>query len=374
MADNVAFFLPHFGHGGAEGVVLRLLQGLDRERFAPRLILQRRRGELLSQVPGDVPLVELRRARPPLCILELARLYARERIALAVTVTNAANLYSILAARLAGKGVKTLATEHTPMSVHLAETSHPALRRAAIRAIFPRADLMAGPLDEIGTDLTSALGASAPPFVTLPNPVVEGSPAPGPVRADAHRLVSVGRLAPEKRFDLLIDAFATLNAEMPATTLTIHGDGAERAALERRIESRGLAGKATLPGYTADLDAAHGSADLFVCTSRREGLGNAMIEAMARAVPVLSVDCPFGPRRLLRDGAAGRLVEDDSPAAIAEAIAGVLRDPARRARYAEEGRRVASGYQVDRAVAAYADAFDCALGRTAQPRREPLAQ
>jgi glycosyltransferase involved in cell wall biosynthesis len=369
MPETVAFFLPHFGHGGAEGVVLRLLQGLDRRRFACLLVLQRRQGEFLNLVPTDVPVLALRRPRPPLCILDLARIYARRRIALAVTVTNATNFYSVLAARLAGPEVRTLVTEHTPPSAFFEEAGSPRLRRAAVRALYPMATLAGGPLEQIGEELEALLGATAPPFATLPNPVTDRAGVLRPPRRTAHRVVAVGRLAPEKRFDLLIDAFAELRRTMPQARLTIYGEGPERPTLEGRIRDAGLTAHACLPGYTADLDAAHGAADLFVCSSRREGLGNAIIEAMARGVPVVSVDCPFGPRRLLRDGAAGLLVEEASPSALARAMKTVLDDAALRARYAEAALDVARGFQVETAVAEYAAAFDRALASGPRTRR-----
>jgi len=363
MPVNVAFFLPHFGHGGVEGVVLRLLRDVDRRRFAPVLVLQRRRGELLGAVPDDVPVLALRRARAPFCVVALARLYARRDIALAVTATNAANLYSIVAAALSGAGTRTLISEHTPLVATLDASKLPRIRRAAVRRAYPRATLSAGPVAEIGAELRALLGSAAPAFVTLPNPVtddVREIPRP-PCRA-AH-VISVGRLAPEKRFDLLIDAFAALAAAEPAARLTIYGEGPERAALEARIAARDLTSRARLAGYTDDIDGAHAAADLFVCTSSREGLGNAIIEAMARGTPVVSVDCPFGPRRLLCDGEAGWLVSDDRPEKIARAIATVLHDHGLRRRYVEAGLAVARGYSASVAVAAYEAAFERALAR-----------
>lgn len=361
MPKTVAFVLPHFGHGGVEGVVLRLLRDIDRRRFSPVLILQRRRGELLGAVPDDAPVLALHHARPPLCVAHLARLYARRDVALAVTATNAANLYSIAAASLSGAGTRTLIGEHTPLSATLGAASFPRVRRAAIRRAYPSATLCAGPIAEIGAELSALLGSAAPPFMTLPNPVADDvAELPRPQGRAAH-LISIGRLAPEKRFELLIDAFATLAAQDSAISLTIFGEGPERGALEERIARRNLVGRARLAGYTDDLDSAHAAADVFVCTSSHEGLGNAIIEAMARGTPVVSVDCPFGPRRLLQDGRAGRLVFDDRPEPIARAIASVLRDHGLRRRYVEAGLAVARRYSASVAVAAYEAAFERAL-------------
>lgn len=361
MSVTVAFFLPHFGHGGAESVVLHLLRGLDRARFTPVLVLQRRQGELLESLPADVTALPLRHPRPPLCVAELSRIYARRGVALAVTATNATNLYSVAAAELAGTDVRTLVTEHTPISAFLREARFSRLRSAAMRGLYRRATLTGGPIDQIGLELAAALGRHAPPFVSLPNPVVHAVGALRPLRERARNVVSVGRLAPEKRFDLLIDAFAALRRKRPEARLTIHGEGAERPALEARIRERGLLDEVRLSGYASDLDAVHRDADLYVCTSRREGLGNAMIEAMARGVPVVSVDCPHGPRHLLRGGEAGRIIPCDEPAPIADAMDAVLGDPALRRRYVEAGFEVAREYHVPRAVAAYEAAFERAL-------------
>ncbi len=368
MPEKVAFFLPHFGHGGAEGVVLRLLDGMDRTRHTPVLVLQRRQGELLARVPGDVPVLALRHPRPPRCIPELARLYADEGVALAVTMTNAASLYSIPAARLAGTAPATLVTEHTPPSSFLPEAKLARLRRMAIRLTFPHATLIGGPIGEIGADLADMLGAAAPEFVLLPNPVVDHVGPMRPVPDLARHVVSVGRLAPEKRFDLLIDAFAALHRDLPDARLTLHGEGSERAALEAQILRLGLGDAVRLAGYASDMDKVHRTADLFVCTSRREGLGNAIIEAMARGIPVVSVDCPFGPRRLLRDGRAGRLVQDASASAIAEAMKTTLGSQDLRRRYVDAAFDVARDYEAKAAVAIYQATFDRAIAERRRAR------
>lgn len=361
MATRLAFFLPHFDSGGAEGVVLQVLSNLDRQQFVPELILQSRRGTLLERLPEDVAVTTLSPPRPPLCIRALARTVRSRRLSLLVTVNNAANLYALAAAALPGSHFATLVMEHTPPAAFLAEAKRPDLRRWLMRLLYPRASLAGGPLEEIGTDLADLLGVRAPPFRCLPNPVVDHEIVRRPVADVARHIVSVGRLAPEKRFDLLIDAFALVHAERPDTRLTLIGEGPERQALEARVAAAGLGDAVSLPGYRADIAAMHATSDLFVCTSRREGLGNAIIEAMAFGVPVVSVDCPLGPRHLLRGGTAGTLLEADDAPAIAAGVLALLADPARRRSQVEAARSVAEEYRVPAAVAQYADAFEAAL-------------
>lgn len=363
MPEKVAFFLPNFGHGGTEGVALKVLQHLNRDAFSPILILQRKRGEFLKALPEDVPVLGLTRPRPPGCVRELANLIKSEQISLLVTMNNATNLYAVAAAQLAGGTCATLISDHTPLSAFLSEAKFPMLRRLAIRRLYPKADLAAGPLHKIGEDIQQLLGPKAPPFLELTNPVVDQIRRLRPLAEPARHIVSVGRLSSEKRFDLLLDSFSLLRKTLPDARLTIYGEGDARGELEAQIARLDLTECAKLAGYTSDLDAVHGSADLFVCTSRREGLGNAIIEAMARGVPVVSVDCPFGPKHLLKNDLAGRLVRTHDAPTLSAAITDVLQDLPERQRVSDAGLDVAKTYSVKSAVQGYEAAFRRAMDR-----------
>jgi len=139
-------------------------------------------------------------------------------------------------------------------------------------------------------------------------------------------IVSVGRLSPEKGYATLIEAFAQLRQTRPAR-LTIVGEGDERGNLEALIEAKGLSGDVSLPGHNPDPLSVVSQASLFVSSSSHEGLGNALIEAMACGVPVVATDAPYGPREILEDGRLGRLVTVGDATALAGAMAATLDQP-----------------------------------------------
>ena len=357
MVQRIAFILPHFHMGGAEQVVLRLLTSLDRSQFQPTLILQSRTGALLDQIPADVEIRDLGGARASRAVLKLAKLLRAQKFDLTYTATNAGNLMALAALRLSGAKTRAVISEHTPLNGFLGQAKARKIRVALMRALYPAASALVAPLPQIGEEHQSILGKHLPQFTCLPNPVVDRISDLPARRSHLTRLVSVGRLAEEKRFDLMIDAFALAHAKNPDLRLTIHGEGPCRAQLEVQIRNYGLQHAVKLPGLNRDVPQALANADMFLCTSRLEGLGNAIIEAMAAGLPVLSVDCPFGPPHLLENGASGALVRSDQPEDIAHEILAMTTDHSRSQTYRTRGQEMARRYQSGASVRAHETLF-----------------
>ncbi len=172
----------------------------------------------------------------------------------------------------------------------------------------------------ITAELTT-VGYDPTTIVELPNgvPVPDTPWQPRPDWQAAPRALFVGRLAPEKGLDLLIDAWSEVRARHPEARLTLVGEGPERPALAARIVRLGLSAAVDLPGATTDPAASLRAADLFVLPSREEGMSIALLEAMALGLPVVASDIP-GNRRLIVEGVHGRLAPPDNPAGLAHAI------------------------------------------------------
>lgn len=156
-------------------------------------------------------------------------------------------------------------------------------------------------------------------------------------------LTAVGRLTGQKGFDLLLRAFATVSARNPEWRLRIWGEGPDRAELEGLARELGIADRVEMPGVTTRPGGWIESADAFVLSSRFEGWGLVLGEAMAAGLACVSFDCPFGPADMITHQVDGLLAADGDPQALAEALSLVMADPHLRlelgARAMESARR-----------------------------------
>ncbi|HEX8667566.1 MAG TPA: glycosyltransferase [Allosphingosinicella sp.] len=343
---RIAFLLPHLRPGGAERVVVNLLRALDRERFEPHLFLGSADGAFLELVPEDVEVVGLGGRRARTLPRRIAQLLDERRIDVAYSATPAMNVVLLASCWWGGRRTRRIVSEHTTPADHLRESKHPFVRRLLMRLLYPSADAIAVPTDAIGVELKRVLGRSLLPVVTLPNPAVEGiQRAGGKRRTGRPIIVSAGRLVEAKGFDVLIDAAAFLAGRGLDFALRIHGEGPLEPALREKVASLGLQERVTLAGYESDLSRAFADADLFVLASRREGFGNVLVEAMAAGLPTLATRCS-GPESLIEDGVSGFLVAPEDPAALSEAMAGLLAGEARRNSVVEAGYAAARHFAI----------------------------
>jgi glycosyltransferase involved in cell wall biosynthesis len=176
-------------------------------------------------------------------------------------------------------------------------------------------------------------------------------------------IVAVGRLAAQKDFATLLRAFARVRERRPARLLIL-GEGRLRPALEALVAELGLGAAAAMPGYAENPFSALARADLYVMSSRYEGLPGALIQALACGCRVVSTDCPSGPAEILDHGRFGQLVPVGDAAALAEAMLAELDAPPDP----ERQRARAAQFSVPRAVDAYLDLLRGAAAADYRPR------
>ncbi|WP_374407137.1 glycosyltransferase [Pelagerythrobacter sp.] len=366
MTVPIALAIPELDAGGPDRVMYELLTGLDRNRFAPVLITSTRGGRYFDALPRDVRIIAIDGGRYP------ARAFAREidRIAPALVFTTLRMNVTALAARIIQRRKQpVIIRQANAISADFAILNRTSLikhrlAQLVIRLLMRRADAVVAQSDDMARELRSELRPGQE-IAVIGNPVsldeiqqaLTRQQAASPL-AERRRpaVVTVGRLAPQKGFDLFLPAFAAFRARYPQATLTIFGEGPERAALERQAEALGLADCVSMPGRSEAVLAEIARADLFVSSSRYEGFSNAMLEAMALGVPVVATDCPGATRDLVVDGETGFLAATiDSEAIGATMERAMASDPAAVGRRGRD--HVARNFEKSAIVRKYEDLF-----------------
>lgn len=372
MARPLALFaLPDLGSGGPDRVISELLHAFPRDRFTPALLVQQRGGALFDRLPDDVRVVSLETdARYP--VMAFARAVRALRPAVVMT-TLRMNLTAGAASPLLPRGTKLIMRQANAVAADFARLKRQSLVKHRLAERFThwclgRADAIVAQSMDMAAEIRAEARVGQR-VATIGNPVdlaaidaacaAQRAAAPAPLPG-APALVAVGRLWPQKGFDLLLDAMAAVRAAHPGAQLTVLGEGPERAALEAQAARLGLSGAVHFPGQSGTVLAQVAASGLFVSSSRWEGFSNAILEAMALGVPVAATTCPGATREMIGDGETGFLCPPEDAGALAEAI---LRALAADGQAIGQAARASVAARYDRAAiaGAYADLFESVL-------------
>ena len=205
--------------------------------------------------------------------------------------------------------------------------------------------------------------ASAKPVHVIPNPARRpetGSSEATPAWDDQGKrvLLGMGRLHPQKGFDLLLPLFARLIPSHPDWHLVLLGEGDQRARLEQQVTQLGLQQHVSLPGWVADVAGSLSRSELFVLPSRYEGFGNVVAEALACGVPVVTRDCPSGPGEIVRNEIDGLVVPANDLEGLEQALDRLMTDDALRSRFAARAPEVLDRFSEQKFLAQWDAVLD----------------
>lgn len=372
---RILAFVPTLGGGGAEKHVERIANAVDRTVARIDVAVVRTGGGYERFLDRDVATIDLGSARIRSSTAGLAASFPKLRQAMASGRWDAVIAFLerpalvALAAHaslpVSRRPALLLSVQADPRSV-IAEDPAGRVIEAAMRHVYRRADGLLAISEGVADALRSFDRSLSP--VVVPNACLDEGRAPIARPRIPRSIVACGRFVPQKGFDVLVDAFASVRARVPDATLTILGTGPDEASIRERIARLGLVDAVNLPGFMDDPLPEFAAADVFCLSSRFEGLGMVIVEAMSVGTPVLATDCPHGPREILDGGRFGRLVPREDAPALADGLVALLLDDEARTRFAALGRERAEDYRSTRVAAGYVDAVRDVAGRVAARR------
>lgn len=325
---RVAIYLQSLEGGGAERAMVDLANGLRAEGLQTDIVVVRDEGPWRRLLSDDVQLVAIRSRWALPGFVKLLR-YLRRTLPDVVVANGAVPIILAVLARWFTRRFIVIARIPTNLSAGLARVN---LRWRIIRtvqaALLPRADAIITNSKGSSEDIARSLPAAAANVHTIHNPVVRlsvtheaGQPVEHPW-FHSHGppvILAAGRLERSKDHPTLLRAFA-LVVQQREVRLIVIGEGTQRRNLVKLSHELGIAHTVDFPGFHANPFAFMARSRLFVLSSIHEGMPNVLIQAMACGTPVVSTDCPSGPREVLEDGRWGPLAPVCDARSLADAM------------------------------------------------------
>lgn len=354
----ILIVLPSLAGGGAERIRLVLADEFLRLGFRVEFVVISGGGELENMVPAGANITNLNSKTLAGGMMQLSRIIRQRRPDCVLAAMWGLTVISIIAHRLAGGPGSIVISDHEILSLsNMGRQKW--LRRAmalSIRLFYPLARARIAVSRGAADDLARLGGISRAGIRVIYNPAYSADlcvqhETPGQwARYGGKWILAVGKFKREKAFHVLVSAMRRVCDQVDAQ-LVVLGDGDLRAGLEAQISDLDLSDRVSLPGFVHDTSPWYANADLFVMSSTSEGFGNVIVEALQYGVPVVSTDCPSGPREILADGEYGRLVPCNDPQALADAMLAALQETPDR----EKLQRRARDFAPDRIALEYLD-------------------
>ena len=379
--SRILFLLPSLAGGGAERNTLRLLKLLNRDSYEGYLGLVRAEGPLLQEVPTEVQIVE----SPPqskqlldwvpipagkgllTTALKLRKMIRQLEPDIVVSLLPEISLSISLVRRFYRRcPFRWIVTERNATNIRLRHMVTSRMKRLIlrrwIRAAYSAADHVIAVSQGVKQGLVENFGISPTNITVIHNPVEIGNiqkKANQPVSVpwpDKQVILGVGSLTTQKGFDILIQAFAQVRRKICAALLIL-GRGEQMAELKALTQRLGVEDYVTFAGFVSNPWAYMARANVFVLSSRWEGLPNVLLEAMACRTPVIATDCNYGPAEIITDGKDGLLVQVDDVDRLAEALCRLLAEVDTSERLRQGGYTRALEFDVTRFCSQHEDVF-----------------
>lgn len=357
----IAILLHDFNAGGTEATAFRLAAAWIALGHRVTIVAGADRGAMRARVPAgaDVRILSPEIARGPASRLRLGAAMAgvlREIAPDVAYITGNFHFWIAPALRRALPELPIVAKISNPLLPDLPRGLRGIARRTLGR-LTAAIDVFVAMSPELATRDRALIPHRPIRVAPEPNLAPAHPPLPRERAPEVPRILVIGRMERQKNMPLALRAFAELRREHPAT-LTILGDGPQRARLETLARRLGIDADVAMPGFVADVAPHLAAASLLLLTSRYEGFPAAPVEALAADAPVVATDCSPVLHGLLPTPLHGTIVADADPTALAAAMRETIAQP-----FTSGGVRphMVAGYTADASARRYLEIFDEAI-------------
>ena len=354
---HIGFFIPSLRGGGAERIFANLANEFSKKDFKVDLILAQKEGPYLKDISKKVNIVDLKSDRILKSLPRLVNYLRKEKPDVLLTTLGHVNIVSIIVKIISRSPVKLIIRQ----AIYFKFSSNK-IRTLLEKLLFKKADKIIAISKGVEKSLKDVIQIPKQKIKVIYNPVFNHSIIEKSKMTVNHPffqnkqgkiILGAGRLSRQKDFSTLIRAFSQLK-NYPKIRLVILGEGENRKELEQLIKALGLEDSVSLPGFVNNPYAYMSKADVFVLSSKFEGFGNVLVEAMACGVPVVSTNCESGPFEILSGGKYGKLVPVGNIEKLSQAIEDILENPTEK----EILQNRAKFFSIDNAINEYQKLFD----------------
>lgn len=335
-SPDLAIFVATSGHSGVDRIIANLLPEFSRAGLRVDLLRVRNHGPWIDELPTGTRAIDLGKNHVAQSLRPLVRYLRENRPRVVLSDKDRANRTALRAVERARAGTRCFVRLGTTVSANLANKGYfeAWLERRSLRR-YTRANGVIVPSIGAAEDLARTADIPREHIHVLPNPVItpameeeaaKSTPAPHPWLAEDAGLpvvLACGSLTPRKDYATLLHAFAELQ-QYRSSRLIILGRGSEHARLLELASRLRIEDRVDFPGFVDDPLPWMRRSAAFAHTSRWEGLGIVLIEALASGTPVVAMDCPSGPSEILQGGRFGALIPLGEPSRFAMALAQAL--------------------------------------------------
>lgn len=327
---SVAIYMHDLSGGGVERQSLIIAEEFRRQGADVTLVLHRLRGPLLDWLPAGLRVLDLKGTRTLQDIPRLVRFLRREKPDILLTNVDLKNVAALLAKAFSFSSTKVIICQHNPITSSFIADENVLYRFVglAYRLLSPVMSRAVAVSEGVAAELCNLARLPADRVITIHNPVVgpdfqarceEALEHPWLDQKDRPVFVTAGRIVPQKDHETMLRALA-LHRQRCDSRLILLGAGPLEAALRALAGELGLTDAVDFAGFQSNVLPYFRRADAFVLSSRCEGFGNVIVEALGCGTPVIAARCNYGPAEILDEGRYGVLVAPSDAEALAQGM------------------------------------------------------